>query len=172
MKIRIIQSVQSRIYEIRGKRVMLDFDVADLYEIELKDLTQAVAQNAGRYTEEFAFRLEQAEYELIKQEVKAVQKSPSTQNAAGSLAGFNDELPPYAFSVEGLVMLSAVLNSPIANKMNMTVSRSFIETVSNKEKISRSGEDPQLRYILEAITNLLDKNASQAKWNERNLIGF
>src|ERR1043166_8108921 len=75
----IIRSIQNRIYEIRGQRVMLDFDLAALYEVETRVLNQAVKRNLIRFPKDFMFQLKPFEHEIIKQEVRAVQAISSTQ---------------------------------------------------------------------------------------------
>lgn len=71
----IIQSIQNRIYEIRGQRVMLDFDLAQLYEVETKRLNEAVKRNLKRFPEDFMFRLSLAEWEAIKSQALAASES-------------------------------------------------------------------------------------------------
>src|SRR3569832_948262 len=79
MIMQIIQSIQSRIYDIRGQRVMLDFDLAVLYEVETRVLNQAVKRNIERFPDDFMFQLQSFEYESIKNQIDAVQKSSSSQ---------------------------------------------------------------------------------------------
>ena len=74
----IIKSIQSRIYEIRGERVMLDFDLAVLYEVETKVLNQAVKRNIQRFPDDFMFQLTSAEFESIKFQTEAINKGASS----------------------------------------------------------------------------------------------
>lgn len=76
---KIIASIQNRIYEVRGERVMLDFDLADLYDVETRALNQAVKRNIERFPDDFMFQLKPVEFELIRREVEAIQKSSSSQ---------------------------------------------------------------------------------------------
>ena len=75
----IIKSIQNRIYEIRGERVMLDFDLASLYEVETRVLNQAVKRNIKRFPEDFMFQLTSAEFEEIRFQTKAINEGASSQ---------------------------------------------------------------------------------------------
>ncbi len=181
----IIVSIQNRIYEIRGERVMLDFDLAGLYEVETRALNQAVKRNIERFPEDFMFQLKPLEYDLIKQQVEALQKSPSSQTVMMELPqNRTDKYLPYAFTEQGVAMLSGVLRSPIAINMNIAIMRAFVEIrkimlkqndlkAQVKEIKERLGEhDGQLTQLYEAMENLLDKNAAKRKWEDRKKIGF
>lgn len=75
----IIKSIQNRIYEIRGERVMLDFDLASLYEVETKALNQAVKRNIKRFPEDFMFQLTSIEFEEIRLQIDAINQGKSSQ---------------------------------------------------------------------------------------------
>ena len=95
----IIQSIHNRIYEIRGERVMLDFDLASLYEVETRVLNQAVKRNIERFPEDFMFQLKSHEYEAIRQQIETL-KSPSSQIVMmGNLPqNRTDKYLPFAFT--------------------------------------------------------------------------
>ena len=174
---KIIRSIQNRIYEIRGQRVMLDFDLAALYETETRVLNQAVKRNLERFPKDFMFQLKPLEYEMIKQEVKAIQETSSSQfvmmgNVPQNRTG---QYLPFAFTEQGVAMLSGVLNSDIAIKMNIAIMRAFIKikriVLSQKDikeqlieiRKRLSNHDINISQINEAIENLLDENASRMK---------
>ena len=169
----IIQSIQNRIYEIRGERVMLDFDLAALYEVPTKVLNQAVKRNINRFPKDFMFRLTAAEWHLVRSQI--VTASQSKRNTA---------ITPYAFTEQGVAMISGVLNSERAIKMNIAIMRAFVEIrrvllheSDLKEQLKlikeRVGEhDVQLNQIYDALENLLDEKAAERKWQEREQIGF
>src|SRR5450432_1575724 len=169
----IIKSIQNRIYEIRGVRVMLDFDLAELYEVATKVLNQAVKRNNKRFPEDFMFRLTSIEWMIMRsQSVTASQNKRNTDNT------------PYAFTEQGVAMLSGVLNSDKAINMNIAIMRAFIEIkriaiqqmdlrtqlYAIKERLGE--HDIQLNQIYDAMENLLDEKAAQKKWNDRERIGF
>ncbi len=182
---RIIQSIQARIYEVRGERVILDFDLSELYEVETRALNQAVKRNLERFPEDFMFQLKPREYELIRDHVKALQKSSSSQTVMISLPqNRTDKYLPFAFTEQGVAMLSGVLRSSVAVRMNIEIMRAFVELrklllvkddlkshiQEIKEKLGAHND--QLTQLYDAIENLLDEKAVERKWNGRKKIGF
>ena len=182
-----IQSIQTRIYEMRGERVMLDYDLADLYEVATKVLNQSVKRNLERFPEDFMFRINQLEWQMMRsQSVTASEDRTSAgiQIISNSQTKRNTNTLPYAFTEQGIAMLSAVLHSHKAIQMNIAIMRAFVEIrkfvmqqndlkIQMKEIKERLGiHDAQLNQIYEAIENLLDEKAAQIKWEERVRIGF
>lgn len=169
----IIQSIQNRIYEIRGERVMLDFDLAELYEVPTKVLNQAVKRHRKRFPEDFMFQLTESEWNTMRSQIVT---SSQMKRKFSTL--------PYAFTEQGVAMLSGILNSDRAINMNIAIMRAFVEIrrvlirESNiKEQLKqikeRMGEhDVQLNQIYDALENLLDEKAAHKKWEERKRIGF
>ena len=184
----IIKSIQNRIYDIRGQRVLLDFDLADLYEVETKVLNQAVKRNIKRFPDDFMFRLSEDEWFGIRSQiVTAYQGSeiPSSQTVMLMTQNKrNTGVTPYAFTEQGVAMLSGVLNSEKAINMNIAIMRAFVDVrkivlkqgdikEQLSEIIERVGEhDSQLNHLYEALENLLDSRAAQTKWENRERIGF
>ncbi len=117
----IIKSIQNRIYEIRGERVMLDFDLAQLYEAETKALNQAVKRNIKRFPPDFMFRLTLTEWQAIRpQSVTASESTTSLRSQSVTLKnkrGQHAKYLPYAFTEQGVAMLSGVLSSDKAISM-------------------------------------------------------
>lgn len=103
----IIRSIQNRIYELRGERVMLDKDLADLYETETKSLNLALKRNIKRFPADFMFRLTQEEYDAIRYQLETLKKG----------RGQHSKYLPYAFTEQGVAMLSGILNSGKAINM-------------------------------------------------------
>lgn len=182
---RIIRSIQNRIYEIRGERVMLDFDMAQLYEVETKALNQAVKRNIKRFPKDFMFRLTVDEWDGMRSQI--VTASNSTRLRPKIITAQkrrNTEVTPFAFTEQGVAMLSGVLNSNKAIQMNIAIMRAFVEVrrallmqSDLKEQLKlirdRLGEhDVQLNQIYDAMENLLDEKTAQKKWDERERIGF
>ena len=184
----IIQTIQNRIYEIRGERVMLDFDLAQLYEVEIKVLNQGVKRNIKRFPVDFMFQLTRDEYESLKFQIQASENRNPLRSQFVTLKdsgrGQHRKFLPYAFTEQGVAMLSGVLNSDKAINMNIAIMRAFIEVrrvllqqndlkTQLKEIKKRLGEhDVQLSQIYDAMENLLDEKAAQRKWEERERIGF
>ena len=106
--------VQNLIYEIRGQKVMLDFDLARLYQVETKALNQAVKRNAERFPSDFMFRLTAEEVlNMRSQFVTALKRNTSA--------------PPFAFTEQGVAMLASVLKSPIAVAASISIMRAFVQ---------------------------------------------
>ena len=126
----IIQSIQNRIYEIRGERVMLDRDLAALYETETKALNLAVKRNIKRFPKDFMFQLTKEEYENIRFQIETLEtgKSLRLQNETLKTGrGQHSKYLPYAFTEQGVAMLSGILNSDKAINMNIAIMRAFVE---------------------------------------------
>lgn len=108
-----LQLIQSKIYEIRGQRVMLDFDLAVLYSTETKRLKEAVRRNIARFPADFMFELSKTEWEILR-----------TQIATTSWGGVRYQ--PFAFTEQGVAMLASVLKSETAIQVNIQIVRAFI----------------------------------------------
>lgn len=108
-----LQPIQSKIYEIRGQRVMLDRDLAELYDVPTKVLNQAVKRNIKRFPPDFMFQLNKAEFENLKSQIV-------TSNRGGT------RTLPYAFTEQGVAMLSGLLNSDRAIYANIAIMRAFV----------------------------------------------
>jgi phage regulator Rha-like protein len=195
----IIRSIQNRIYELRGERVMLDRDLAALYETETKALNLAVKRNSKRFPKDFMFQLTREEFDALRFPIETLEKTNKPlrlqietsktnqtlrlQNETSKGRGGNRYLP-YAFTEQGVAMLSGILNSDKAINMNIAIMRAFVEVrkillqqtdlkLQLKEIKERLGEhDAQLNQIYDAMENLLDEKAAQRKWDERERIGF
>ena len=183
----IMQSIQNRIYEIRGERVMLDKDLAALYEVETRVFNQAVKRNISRFPKDFMFQLTKTEWENLRLQNEELQKTNSLTSQIVTLKigrGQHSKYLPYAFAEQGVAMLSGVLNSDRAINMNIAIMRTFVEVrrillkqTDIREQLKqikeRLGEhDTQLSSIYDAIENLLDEKASQTKWDDRERIGY
>ncbi|CAN5637704.1 ORF6N domain-containing protein [soil metagenome] len=183
----IIQSIQNRIYEIRGFRILLDFDLAALYEVETRTFNQAVKRNNKRFPNDFMFQLTKEEYDELRFQIETSEQSNPLRSQIVILKtgrGQHKKFMPYAFTEQGVAMLSGILNSDKAINMNIAIMRAFVEIRKIvlkqndlKEQLQeikeRLGEhDAQLNQIYDAMENLLDEKASQRKWEARERIGF
>jgi len=181
----IIQSIQNRIYEIRGERVMLDKDLAALYETETKALNLAVKRNLKRFPRDFMFQLTKEEYESLRFQIETSKNGDTMRLQIETSKGRGGtRYLPYAFTEQGVAMLSGILHSDKAISMNIAIMRAFVEVrrvllqqsdlkTQLKEIKERLGEhDEQLNQIYDTIENLLDEKAIENKWNERERIGF
>mgnify|MGYP002702304353 CR=1 FL=1 len=147
-----IRIIQSKIYEIRGQRVMLDFDLAELYQVETRRLNEAVKRNIKRFPKDFMFQLNVDEWIILKSQF------------ATSRWGGTRKLP-YAFTEQGLAMLSGVLNSDIAIQVNINIMLAFVAvrqmianpTVDKTTKLQQEVNELK-EYIEEVFTDYNDIN--------------
>jgi len=105
----------SKIYNVRGKQVMLSYDLAELYQVETRMLNQQVKRNIGRFPERYMFQLTQNEYDRLRSQNVILKR------------GRRHKYMPYAFTEHGLLMLSSVLKSPRAEKVNMLIIDTFVK---------------------------------------------
>ena len=110
-----IQTIQNKIYEIRGQRVMMDFDLADLYQVETRTLNQAVKRNENRFPEDFMFRLNAAEWASISSQFVMTSRAKRPKTAL-----------PFVFTEHGALMLASVLRSEVAVEISIKITRAFV----------------------------------------------
>lgn len=188
-----LQVIHQKIFEIRGLKVMLDFDLAELYEVETRILNQAIKRNMVKFPEDFMFRLTAREWEFIRSKTTGETiNMNSSQIVMSSNKHRGRTYIPYAFTEHGVTMLASILKSKKAIEINIAIVRAFIamrhfanshkdlfEQINDlrKEMQTRLGEhDTQLAAIYDALENLLDKKEEEQeerqKWKEREPIGF
>ena len=146
-----LERIERAILVIRGQKVLLDVDLADLYEVETRALMQAVKRNAGRFPADFMFQLTDEEFEQLR--------------AAEVIAGAR-RYRPYAFTEQGVAMLSSVLRSPRAVEVNIEIMRAFVhlrQMLASNEELARQIESLERRYdekfkiVFQAIRQLMAK---------------
>jgi hypothetical protein len=169
-----------KIYVLRGQKVMLDMDLAALYEVDNRQLKRQVRRNMERFPEDFLFELNNDEYNSLRSQFGTLNR------------GAHSKYLPFAFTEQGVAMLSGVINSAKAIEMNIAIMRAFVEMrnlVHDNKKIAeqikalfdRVGEhDVQLAAIYDAMENLMDEREDakmeqrikKEHWTERERIGF
>ena len=110
-----ITTIQNMIYTVRGNRVMFDFDLAQLYQVETRVLNQAVKRNIERFPEDFMFQLNETEWESISSQFVTTSRMKRPKSSL-----------PYVFTEYGVIMLSSVLRSAVAVQTSIEISRAFI----------------------------------------------
>ena len=147
-----IEIIQQHVHMIRGQKVMLSTSLARLYEVEPRVLMQAVKRNLDRFPEDFMFQ-------LTNQEVISL-KSQSVISSWGGIRRAN----PYAFTEQGVAMLSSILNSKRAIQVNISVMRAFVklrQLLSTHKDLAKKLEelekkyDGQFKIVFEAIRRLM-----------------
>ena len=112
-----LQIIQNKIYEIRGQRVMLDFDLAVLYDTETKRLKEAVRRNIARFPGDFMFELTNEEYDSLRSQIASLKNLKR---------GEHRKYLPFVFTEQGVAMLASVLKSETAIQVNIQIVRAFI----------------------------------------------
>jgi len=167
-----LRRIQQQIVLLRGLRVMLDNDLAKLYGVKTKAFNQAVKRNAERFPEDFMFRLTIQEFDQVKGHVgKAGLRSHNvTSNARGGRRYL-----PYAFTEQGVAMLSSVLNSKRAIQTNIVIMRAFVQlrqlAATHKRLGAKLAElertvtshDGHIDQLFEAIRQLMEPPASSSR---------
>mgnify|MGYP000815674081 CR=1 FL=1 len=150
-----LQIIQSKIYGIRGQKVMLDFDLAGLYQVETRVLNQAVKRNSKQFPTDFMFRLNTEEWEILKSQIVI------------SSWGGTRKLP-YAFTEQGPAMLSGISNSDTAIQVNINIMRAF---VAMRRLISNPPVDKnaELREEMKKLKDYMEEIFGQTRESDPNL---
>ncbi|MCF8256060.1 MAG: ORF6N domain-containing protein [Flavobacteriales bacterium] len=164
-----IQRIEEKIFEVRGHKVMLDFDLAELYGTETKRLKEAVRRNISRFPRDFMFELTNEEAENLR-----------TQFATSSQWG-GRRYSPFAFTEQGVAMLSSVLKSDKAIEVNIAIMRAFVfmrqyalthKDLTEKLTALEQKYDKQFDDVYGAIEFLMRKDRQETEQRERKRIGY
>ena len=167
----LIKNIQSKIYEIRNQKVMLDFDLAQLYEVETRVLNQAVKRNIDRFPDDFMFQLTKQEFDFLISQI-VISK---TETRGGT------QKMPYAFTEQGVSMLSSVLKSKKAVQVNISIMRVFVavkQLILGNTELSEKLEELESKYnkqfsdVYEALNYLMDIKKTDDKIKKRTKIGY
>ncbi len=160
--------IQNKIYEVHGQKVMLDFDLAGMYEVETKVFNQSVKRNAGRFPADFMFTLTQKEFQLLRSQIV-------TSSWGGT------RYLPSAFTEQGVAMLSSVLNSQKAIDVNITIIRTFMllrqmafEHKDLHEKIIKLEKkyNKNFKEVFKGLEFLVAEKVQEEDFKTRKRIGF
>ena len=164
------ERIENRIYLLRGEKVMLSTDLARLYQVAPRALVQAVKRNADRFPEDFMFQLSTDEFQNLKSQIVTSSGAKSTH--WGGLR----RATPYAFTEQGVAMLSSVLGSKRALRVNIEIMRAFVRLrrlLASNEELARKlaalekKYDAQFKVVFDAIRELMIPPEPK-----RNRIGF
>ena len=182
-----VEVIRHRIYEVRGLRVMLDRDLAELYGVETRALNQAVKRNIDRFPDDFLFRLNKNEWTFLKSQI-VISNTDATTADNKDVATNGDSLKsqfvisnrggdralPYAFTELGIAMLSSVLRSETAIQVNINIMRAFVairHAVSAWQGVNLKVEqlshkvDQLINYVEEILHDQNDINQQQDETN-------
>ena len=165
-----LQIIQNKIFEVRGCRVMLDYHLAELYQVETRALKQAVKRNIERFPDDFMFVLTKEEANLLLSIGVSHFVIPPDYNFGVAM--------PMAFTEQGVAMLSSVLRSKVAIEVNISIMRAFVlmrqMAIGYEELLKRIEElevstDAQFNELYQTLTQLLSQSKQQ---KERRPVGF
>ena len=144
-----VESIRNKIYEIRGQRVMLDRDLAELYGVTTGNLNKAVKRNIRRFPPDFMFQLTKEEWDSLRFQIGILDVG----------RGKYTKFLPHAFTEQGLAMLSGVLNSDIAIEVNISIMRAFVSLRQIAAIVKQSDLIEMRKEILAYIDDILaDQN--------------
>jgi hypothetical protein len=164
-----LMSINEKIVEIRGKKVILDKDLAVLYGVETRVLKQAVRRNIQRFPEDFMFEVSTKEMEMLV-----------SQNVIPSIKSFGGATP-FAFTELGVAMLSSVIHSEKAIQVNIAIMRAFVlmrQYALNYEELSKKIVELEKTYnktfddVFDVLNHLLKKDRQLVQQTNREKIGF
>ncbi len=164
-----LELIRNKIFEIRGVKIMLDYDLALLYEVDTRVLNQAVKRNINRFPLDFMFQLTKSEWEILKSQfvISKIEKRGGTQKL------------PFAFTEQGLAMLSGILKSNRAIEVNISIMRTFvmlrqyaINYIELNQKLENFMLESNMQFndIYLALTELAENKIIEN--NERGKIGY
>ena len=147
-----VEIIERKIYMVRGHKVLLDSELAELYGVEVKQLKRQVRRNINRFPEDFMFQLQKEEYASLRSHFGTLKR------------GEHAKYFPYAFTEQGVAMLSSVLNSDRAIEVNIQIMRAFVklrEMLSTNKDLARKlldmekKYDAQFKVVFDAIRQLM-----------------
>ena len=166
-----LEIIKNSIHEIRGKKVMLDMDLAKLYEVETRVLKQAVRRNMERFPEDFMFELTKDEWNIIRSQLVMF------KNGQGKFPKYL----PFVFTEQGVAMLSAVLNSEYAVRISVKIMRAFValrQWALNHQEISERLNTMEKQFgqkfndIDQVLNYLIKKDQQQTQQTARKQVGY
>jgi hypothetical protein len=163
-----LQYIQNLIYEIRGQKVMIDYDLAMMYQVETKVLNQSVKRNIKRFPSDFMFQLTETEYQFLRSQFVTLNEEENKDRR-----GKHSKYLPYAFTEQGIAMLSGLLNSDIAIEINIRIMRVFV-AIRNltleyaKNKDNKSLEE-RFKTLEDANEELLKDINDLSEYTRNNL---
>jgi len=165
-----LQKIETKIYEVRRQKVMFDFDLAELYEVETRILNQAVKRNIDIFPDDFMFQLTKKEWETMLSQIVMTYPIKRPKTAL-----------PLAFTEHGVAMLANVLKSKKARQISIAIVRAFIAlkqfALTHKELTEKLKElenkyNKKFKDVYETINYLLQKDKHETEQKERKQIGF
>jgi hypothetical protein len=166
-----LAAIKNSIHEIRGKKVILDYELGKLYEVETKALKQAVRRNMDRFPEDFMFQLTKEEWKLLRSQIVTLEIGK----------GHHPKYLPFAFTEQGVAMLSAVLNSQRAIQASIQIMRAFVmmrqwaltyqELAERIESIEKQ-HGQRFDDIEQVLKYLMQQDTQSIQQKQRKQVGY
>ena len=166
-----LELIKNSIHEIRGKKIMLDMDLAKIYEVETRALKQAVRRNIDRFPEDFMFQLTKEEWSILRSQIVTLEVGK----------GKHPKFLPFAFTEQGVAMLSAVLNSQSAVQASIQIMRAFVmirqwaltyQELSDKLTDLEQQHNQKFNDIDQVLKYLLLKEQTKTQQAQREQLGY
>ena len=166
-----LELIKNSIHEIRGKKIMLDIDLAKIYEVETRALKQAVRRNIDRFPEDFMFQLTKEEWSILRSQIVTLEVGK----------GKHPKFLPFAFTEQGVAMLSAVLNSQSAVQASIQIMRAFVmirqwaltyQELSDKLSDLEKLHNQKFNDIDQVLKYLLLKEQTKTQQAQREQLGY
>lgn len=164
-------NIEDMIYEIKGKQVMLDFDLARLYHVETKRINEAVRRNPNKFPERFCFKITSEEFQFLRSQI-------ATLNKYNSNRGHNIKYLPYAFTEQGVAMLATILKSDVAIQVSIRIMDAFVamhkyisnnlieQKIINKIVLDNQNDIKNIKYNIKQLQESFRKFDEKEKTNE------
>jgi ORF6N domain len=174
------ETIARLVHAVRGERVLFDADLAVLYGVSTSALNQAVKRNRNRFPPDFMFRLTEREWSALKSPIVAAPPSRSMMSQIVTSSRRKLVAPPYAFTEQGVAMLSSVLRSQRAVEVNIAIMRTFVQLrrlMDSNRELARKIEamekkyDEQFAVVFDAIKRLIAEDDAR-RANPKRRIGF
>jgi phage regulator Rha-like protein len=155
-----VEVIEEKILLIRGEKVMLDSDLAKLYNVEVKYLKRQIRRNIDRFPSDFMFELSKEEYEFLRRQFGTLKR------------GEHSKYPPFAFTEQGVAMLSSILRSKRAVQVNIEIMRTFVrlrKIIASHKDLARKLNDLEKRYdaqfrvVFDAIRQLMEPSEPERR---------
>jgi hypothetical protein len=174
------ENIAPLVHVVRGERVLFDADLAALYGVSTKAVNQAVKRNRRRFPTDFMFRLTDKEWSAMRSQFVTASPYPAMMSRFVTSSRRNIVAAPYAFTEQGVAMLSSVLRSPRAVEVNIAIMRTFVQLrrlMDSNRQLARKIEalekkyDEQFAVVFDAIKRLIAEESAR-KTQPRRSIGF
>jgi hypothetical protein len=175
-----VEAIARLVHAVRGERVLFDADLAALYRVPTAALNQAVKRNRQRFPADFMFRLTPQEWSVMRSQIVTASLAVPMMSQTVTSSRRKLAAPPYAFTEQGVAMLSSVLRSPRAVEVNIAIMRTFVELrrlMDSNRELARKIEAMEMKYdeqfaaVFDAIKRLIAED-DRRRASPKRRIGF